>query len=85
MRAYMHLDYLVATKCPQIQSRNCLVQSKTYAPTGNRDLEIAPTLRSGISIALLNQSVDRTLQMYFSNRFLALTHSFSLTTNPCFD
>ena len=23
----------------------------------------------GISIALLNQSVDRTLQMYFSNRF----------------
>ena len=30
---------------------NCLVQSRTYAPTGNRDLEIAPTLRSGISIA----------------------------------
>ncbi len=49
---------------------NCLVQSGTYAPTGNRDLErdflshslfsrlIAPTLRSGISIALAIRSLD---------------------------
>ena len=49
---------------------NCLVQSRTYAPTGNRDLErdflshslfsrlIAPTLRSGISIALAIRSLD---------------------------
>ena len=37
---------------------NCLVQSRTYAPTGNRDLEIAPTLRSGISIALTIRSLD---------------------------
>ena len=29
---------------------SCLVQSKTYEPTGNRDLEIAPTLPSGIFI-----------------------------------
>ena len=27
-------------------ARDHLVQSRTYAPTGNRDLEIAPTLRS---------------------------------------
>ena len=37
---------------------NCLVQSRTYAPTGNRDLEIAPTLSSGISIALTIRSLD---------------------------
>ena len=49
-----------------------LVEFRTYAPTGNRDLErdflshslfsrlIAPTLRSGISIAFAVHSVDRS-------------------------
>ena len=32
--------------------RKCLVQSRTYAPTGNRDLEIAPTLRSWVGTGI---------------------------------
>ena len=34
-----------------VEVRNCLVQSRTYTPTGNRDLE-------KISIVFLIQSVD---------------------------
>ena len=69
---------------------NCLVQSRTYAPTGNRDLErdflshslfsrlIAPTLRSGISIAVTIRSFDPSL----STRLIAI-HSFD--TNRSLD
>ena len=39
---------------------NCLVQSKTYAPTGNRDLEIAPTLRSWIETGIKLQHDEPT-------------------------
>ena len=49
---------------------NCLVQSRTYAPTGNRDLErdfLSQDLLSGLAIAVairsfdpLNQSLDRS-------------------------
>ena len=54
MRAYCHVRVGKTETIPSSQGLrsgtllggNCLVQSKTYAPTKNRDLEIAPTLRS---------------------------------------